>query len=110
MNWGLLAALLGLAVYRLRFTPSPPATHQVAPRPAVAEVLADQSDSVAASQLLTPLENGELKQQVTAALAAARPSVECVKAEGSRVGSEAAKPAASSAVFATDDRQNRFGG
>jgi HlyD family secretion protein len=111
-QWVVFAALIGLAVYRLKFAPMPVTTHLVALGPVVAEimgtgtlearvkttispriqerlaeVLVDQNDSVAAGQLLARLEDGELKPQVavaTAALAAARASVERVKADEAR--------------------------
>jgi RND family efflux transporter MFP subunit len=111
-KWLVVAFVLGFAFYRLKYAPVPVVTHQIASGLVVAEVmgtgtlearvkttispriqerladvLVDQNDSVAAGQLLARLDDGELKQQVevtTAALVAARASLDRVKTDEAR--------------------------
>jgi HlyD family secretion protein len=108
----MIAAVAGLAVYKMRFSPVPVLAHTVdrgeivaevmgtgtlearvktiiSPRiqERLTEVLADQGDSVKAGQLLARLDASELKQQVAiaeATLAAAEQTLERVKADIAR--------------------------
>lgn len=110
--WLLVAAVVAFAVYRLKFSPTPVTAHTVAtgevrgevmgtgtlearvktvisPRiqERLAEVLVDQGDVVKCGQLLARLDDAETKQQVAiadATLAAARATVERVKADEAR--------------------------
>lgn len=112
LPWLLLAAVLLLAVYLLRFSPTPVNAHTAAigdvtgevmgtgtlearvkttisPRiqERLAEVLVDQGDWVKSGQLLARLDDGETRQQVAiaeATLAAARATVERVRADEAR--------------------------
>jgi HlyD family secretion protein len=112
LPWLIAAAVLCFAVYRLKFSPIPVNSHTVAtgevrgevmgtgtlearvktvisPRiqERLAEVLVDQGDSVKTDQLLARLDDAETRQQVAiadAVLAAARATVERVKAEETR--------------------------
>jgi|BarGraNGADG00212_2_1021979.scaffolds.fasta_scaffold02135_2 HlyD family secretion protein len=107
-----VAALAGLIVYKLKFSPVPVSAHQVAlgsvvaevmgtgtlearvkttisPRiqERLAEVLVDQGDYVKSGQLLARLDDAETKQQVAiaeATLAAARATVERVRSDEAR--------------------------
>ena len=108
----IVAALAGLLVYKLKFSPVPVSAHQVALGPVVAEVMGtgtlearvkttispriqerlaevfvDQGDSVKSGQLLARLDDAETRQQVAiaeATLAAARATVERVRADEAR--------------------------
>ena len=112
LTWLIVAALAGLAVYRLKFNPMPVTAHTVtsgevsgevmgtgtlearikttiSPRiqERLAEVLVDQNDLVKSGQLLARLDDGELKMQVEVAEAthlAARASLERVKTDEAR--------------------------
>jgi RND family efflux transporter MFP subunit len=111
-KWLLLVAVLGFAVFRLKFAPVPVMAHRVEFGPIVAEVmgtgtlearvqttispriqerlaevLVDQNDSVKAGQVLARLDDGELKQQVgvaEAALASAQATSERVRVDEMR--------------------------
>ncbi|MEY3897142.1 MAG: Macrolide export protein MacA [Verrucomicrobiota bacterium] len=110
--WFIVAALAGLAVYKLKFAPVPGIGHTVVRGEIIAEVmgtgtlearvkttispriqerllevLADQGDTVKAGQLLARLDDAESKQQVAiaeAALAAARQTAARVQADLAR--------------------------
>ena len=112
LTWLIAAALAGIAIYKLKFSPTAVTTHTVttteirgevmgtgtlearvkttiSPRiqERLAEVLVDQGDAVKAGQLLARLDDAELKQQVAvaeAALASARATVERVRADETR--------------------------
>ncbi len=111
-KWSLLGLLIGFAVYRMKFAPTPVLLYVVKPGPIVAEVmgtgtlearvkttitpriqerlaevLVDQNDTVSAGQLLARLDDGELKLQVEvaqAAQAAAQASLERVRTDEAR--------------------------
>lgn len=108
----LLALMVGLVIYRLKFSPTPVTAHTVAtgavraevmgtgmlearvkttisPRiqERLAEVLVDQGDAVKSGQLLARLDDAETKQQVAiaeATLASARAAVERVRSDEAR--------------------------
>ncbi len=108
----LLVLVVGLVVYRVKFSPTPVTAHTIAtgevhgevmgtgtlearvkttisPRiqERLAEVLVDQGDSVKAGQLIARLDDAETKQQVAiaeATLAAARATVERVRSDEAR--------------------------
>lgn len=112
LPWLIVAALAGLAVYKLKFTPVPVVTHTVmkgaitgevmgtgtlearvkttiSPRiqERLAEVVADQGDKVRSGQLLARLDDAEIKQQVAiaeATLAAATQTAARVTADLAR--------------------------
>lgn len=112
LPWLVVVAIVAFGVYRFKFRPAPVMAHTVAtgevrgevmgtgtlearvkttisPRiqERLAEVLVDQGDAVKAGQLLARLDDAELKQQVAvaeAALAAARATVERVRADEAR--------------------------
>jgi HlyD family secretion protein len=112
ITYFVVALLLGLAVYKWKFTPQPVMAHTVARGEIVAtvmgtgtlearvkttvsariaerlmEVLADQGDRVKAGQLLARLDDAESKLQVAiaeATLAAARQTAERVRADLAR--------------------------
>lgn len=112
VTWLIIIALVGFAVYKLKFTPTPVISHTVARGEIIAEVmgtgtlearvkttvspriperlievLADQGDTVKAGQLLARLDDAEAKQQVAiaeAALAAARQTAARVQADLAR--------------------------
>lgn len=112
LPWLVVAAVVVFAIYRLKFRPTPVATHTVAtgevqaevmgtgtlearvkttisPRlqERLAEVLVDQGDVVSAGQLLARLDDGELKRQVEvaeAALAGARATSARVRVDEAR--------------------------
>jgi HlyD family secretion protein len=112
LPWLVVAAVVGFAVYRLKFSPMPVTAHTIAtgevrgevmatgtlearikttisPRiqERLAEVLVDQNDVVKTGQLLARLDDGELKMQVEVAEAtrvAARASLERVKTDEAR--------------------------
>jgi len=112
LPWLVVVAIVAFAVARLKFSPTAVVAHTVAtgevrgevmgtgtlearvktvisPRiqERLAEVLVDQGDAVKAGQLLARLDDAETKQQVAiaqAALAAARATVERVKADEAR--------------------------
>ncbi|MEQ1851852.1 MAG: biotin/lipoyl-binding protein, partial [Chthoniobacteraceae bacterium] len=109
LTWLIVAAVVALAVYKLKFAPVPAVAHTVARGELVAEVmgtgtlearvkttvsariqerlaevLVDQGDSVKAGQLLARLDDAESKQQVAiaeATLAAAKKTAERVRAD-----------------------------
>lgn len=111
-TWSVIAAVVGLALYKMKFSPVPVIAHTVTRGEIVAEVmgtgtlesrvkttispriqerltevLADQGETVKAGQLLARLDASELKQQVAiaeATLAAAEQTMERVKADISR--------------------------
>lgn len=111
-KWLVLAALVVLAVYRVKFAPAPVAAHEIRSVPVVAEVmgtgtlearikttispriqerlaevLVDQNDFVKAGQLLARLDDGELRGQVevaAAALAAAQSTAVRVEVDETR--------------------------
>ncbi len=106
------AALIGVILYKLRFSTVPVVSHTIAPGPVVAEVigtgtlearisttlspriqerlaevLVDQGDAVKSGQLLARLEDGELKLQVEvaeAALVSAKATAQRVRVEETR--------------------------
>lgn len=108
----LLALVVGLILYRVKWAPVPVIAHEIQPATIVAEVmgtgtlearvkttvspriqerlaevLVDQNDPVQAGQVLARLDDGELRQQVevsTAALAAARATAERVRVDEMR--------------------------
>jgi HlyD family secretion protein len=112
LTWLIVAALAGIGVYKLKFSPMPVMTHTIAmgevrcevmgtgtlearvkttisPRiqERLAEVLVDQGDSLKSGQLIARLDDAETKQQVAmaeATLAAARTTVERVRADEAR--------------------------
>ncbi len=112
LPWLVAVVIVGFAVYRLKFSPTPVTAHTVAtgqvrgevmgtgtlearvkttisPRiqERLAEVLVDQGDAVKSGQLLARLDDGETRQQVAiaqATLAAARATVERVRADEAR--------------------------
>ncbi len=108
----IVAALAGVVVYKLKFSPAPVVSHLVARGPVVAEVmgtgtlearvkttispriqerlaevLVDQGDLVSAGQLLARLDDGELQRQVEvseAALASAKATADRVRVDEAR--------------------------
>ncbi len=112
LPWLVAVAIIGFAVYRLKFSPTPVLAHTVATGEArgevmgtgtlearvkttispriqerLAEVLVDQGDPVKSGQLLARLDDAETSQQVAiaeAALASARATVERVKSDEAR--------------------------
>lgn len=112
LPWLVVIGVVAFAVYRLKFNPTPVTAHTVAtgevrgevmgtgtlearvkttvsPRiqERLAEVLVDQGDYVKSGQLLARLDDAETKQQVAiaeASLAAARATVERVRADEAR--------------------------
>ncbi len=112
LKWVLAAAVVGVAIYQLKFRPLPVIGHEAVAAPLVsevmgtgtlearvqttlsprlqerlAEVLVDQNDTVKAGQLVARLDDGELRQQVAmaeAGLAAARATVERVRVDEAR--------------------------
>jgi HlyD family secretion protein len=95
LKWLVVALVVGIAVYRMKFAPTAVVTHKLATGPVVAEVmgtgtlearvkttlspriqerlaevLVDQGDAVKGDQLLARLDDGELKMQVEVAEAA----------------------------------------
>ena len=112
LTWLIVAALAGLTLYKLKFSPLPVTAHTIttgevcgevmgtgtlearikttiSPRiqERLAEVLVDQNDVVKTGQLLARLDDGELKMQVEVAEAthvAARASLERVKTDEAR--------------------------
>lgn len=112
LTWFIVAALAGLAVYKLKFAPVPVIAHTVVRGEVIAEVmgtgtlearvkttispriqerllevLADQGDTVKTGQLLARLDNAESKQQVAiaeATLAAAKQTAARVQADLAR--------------------------
>lgn len=112
LPWLVVAAVLGFAVYRLKFSPMPVMAYTlrtgeargevmgtgtlearvkttISPRiqERLAEVLVDQGDAVRTGQLLARLDDAETKQQVAiaeATLSAARATVERVRADEAR--------------------------
>jgi HlyD family secretion protein len=112
VKWIILAAIVGLLAYRMKFAPTPVVAHAaktglivaevmgtgtlearikttISPRiqERLAEVLVDQNDSVKAGQLLARLDDGELKRQVevaTASLDSARAGLERIKTDEAR--------------------------
>jgi HlyD family secretion protein len=112
LPWLIVAVVVVFAVYHLKFSPTPVTAHTVAtgevhsevmgtgtlearvkttisPRiqERLAEVLVDQGDPVKSGQLLARLDDAETKQQVAiaeASLAAARATVERVRADEAR--------------------------
>lgn len=112
LPWLVVIAIVAFAVYRLKFSPTPVTAHTVAtgevrgevmgtgtlearvkttisPRiqERLAEVLVDQGDYVKSGQLLARLDDAETRQQVAiaeASLAAARATVERVRADEAR--------------------------
>lgn len=111
-KWFLVALVIGVVVYRVKLRPVPVEAFKVVPAPItaqvmgtgtlearvkttisariqerLAEVLVDQNDPVHTGQLLAQLDEGELKQQVEiagAALAAARATIDRIKADEAR--------------------------
>ncbi len=107
-----VAALAGLLVYKLKFSPAPVVSHLIERGPVVAEVmgtgtlearvkttispriqerlaevLVDQGDPVSTGQLLARLDDGELKRQVEvseAALASAKATADRVRVDEAR--------------------------
>lgn len=112
LPWLLVVGVVGIAVRRLRFSPTPVASHTlstgeirgevmgtgtlearlkttISPRiqERLVEVLVDQGDPVKADQLLARLDDAETRQQVAVAeanLAAARATVDRVRADLAR--------------------------
>jgi RND family efflux transporter MFP subunit len=112
LPWLVVATVVGFAVYRFTFSPTPVTAHTVAtgevhgevmgtgtlearvkttisPRiqERLVEMLVDQGDTVKSGQLLARLDDAETKQQVAiaeATLAAARATVERVRADEAR--------------------------
>jgi HlyD family secretion protein len=112
LPWLLVVALVGFAIYRLKFSPVPVIAHTlstgevreeimgtgtlearvkttISPRiqERLAEVLVDQGDCVKTGQLLARLDDSETRQQVAiaeATLSAARATVERVRADETR--------------------------
>lgn len=111
-KWLVLAAILALVVYRVKFAGVPVQLHEVKAGPIVAEVmgtgtlearvkttispriqerlaevLVDQGDAVSAGQLLARLDDGELRRQVEVAeatLASAKATVDRVRVDEAR--------------------------
>jgi HlyD family secretion protein len=125
LTWLIVAALAGLAVYKLKFAPMPIAAHTLARGEIVAEVMgtgtlearvkttvsariqerllevrADQGDTVKAGQLLARLDDAESKQQV--AIAAA--TLAAAKQTAARVHADLAR---SEAVLAQAQRDHK---
>jgi HlyD family secretion protein len=112
LPWLVVAAIVVLGVYRLKFSPTPVTAHTIttgevrgevmgtgtlearvkttiSPRiqERLAEVLVDQGEAVKTGQLLARLDDAETKQQVAiaeASLTAARATVERVKSDEAR--------------------------
>ncbi len=112
IGWPVIALIVGFAVYKLKFAPSPVIAHTVVRGEIISEVmgtgtlearvkttvsariqerlldvLVDQGDTVKAGQLLARLDNAESKQQVAiaeATLAAAKQTAERVRADLAR--------------------------
>lgn len=110
--WPVIALIAGLAIYKIKFAPTPVLAHTVARGEIIAEVmgtgtlearvkttvsariqdrlvevLADQGDTVKAGQLLARLDDAEYKQQVAiaeAAIAAAQQTAARIQADLAR--------------------------